>query len=232
MLSPPRTPVNGGGWMLEPGGMGNLAGIVLCGGRSARMGTPKAWLDFGGETLLERTVRVVATATAPVIVVAAPGQDLPALPAGVMVVRDPIAGRGPLQGIAAGLSAIAEHAPAAFVSATDAPFLHASLIRRLAVLLGDHEAVVPRQGGHLHALSAIYGVSARAPIAALLAEGTLRLSSLFERARALVADEALLLAGAELAAADPVLRSLRNVNTPAEYAAALAEAGLCSTIAR
>ena len=212
--------------------MAPLAGVVLCGGRSARMGTPKAWLDFGGETLLERTVRVVATAAAPVIVVAAPEQELPPLPAGVAVVRDPVAGRGPLQGLAAGLAAAADHAPAAFVSATDAPFLQAALIRRLAALRGDHDIVVPRQGGHLHALSAVYAVSARVAVAALLAEGTLRLSSVLDRARTLFADEALLLAGAELALVDPELRSLRNVNTPAEYAAALAEAGLCSTIAR
>jgi molybdopterin-guanine dinucleotide biosynthesis protein A len=46
---------------------------------------------------------------------------------------------------------------------------------------------------------------------------------LFERMRTLVADNAMLLAGEELAAADPELRSLRNVNTPEEYAAALAE---------
>jgi molybdopterin-guanine dinucleotide biosynthesis protein A len=191
------------------------------------MGTPKAWLDFGGETLLARTVCTVATVASPVVVVAAPGQDVPPLPPTVAVLRDAVTGRGPLQGIAAELAAIAPHAATAFVSSTDAPFLHPSLIRRLVALRGpDHDVVVPRLGGHLHALSAVYGVAVCAAIAALLAEDRLRLSLLFERARTLVADEALLLAGDELAAADPELRSLRNVNTPEDYAAALAEAGL------
>jgi molybdopterin-guanine dinucleotide biosynthesis protein A len=191
------------------------------------MGSPKAWLDFGGEPLLARTVRTVASVAWPVVVVAAPGQDVPALPAGVAIVRDAVSGRGPLQGIAAGLEAVAPYAPAAFVSSTDAPFLHPALIRRLAELRGvEHDIAVPRAGGHFHPLSAVYGMAARAEIAALLAADRLRPFFLFDRMRTLVADEALLLAGAELAAADPALCSLRNVNTPEEYAEALAEAGL------
>jgi molybdopterin-guanine dinucleotide biosynthesis protein A len=191
------------------------------------MGSPKAWLDFGGEPLLARTVRTVATAAAPVVVVAAPGQDVPPLPGGVAIVRDAVSGHGPLQGIAAGLEAIAPHAPAAFVSATDAPFLHPALIRRLAALRGpDHDVAVPRTGGHVHALAAVYGVASLPAIQESLSAGRLRLSSLLACTRTLFADEALLLAGAELAAADPSLRSLRNLNTPEEYAAALAEAGL------
>jgi molybdopterin-guanine dinucleotide biosynthesis protein A len=212
---------------------GALAGVVLCGGQSARMGTPKAWLDFGGETLLARTVRAVAQAASPVVVVAAPGQAVPALPEGVIVVRDAVSGLGPLGGLAAGLDAVAPFAQAAFVSSTDAPFLHPALIRRLAELRGpDHDIVATRSGGRLHPLAAVYGLGARAEIAASLAAGNLRLTSLLDRARTLVVDEALLLAGAELAREDPALRSLCNVNTPEAYAAALAEAGLPATRAR
>lgn len=201
-----------------------LGGVVLCGGRSVRMGSPKAWLDFGGERLLQRVVRRVAEVAAPVVVVAAPGQDVPPLPEAIAIVRDAVEGRGPLQGIAAGLEALADRAEAAFVSSTDAPFLHPSLIRRLAALRGEaYDIAVPRAEGHHHPLCAVYGMNARAAIAALLAADRLRLSSLFDRVRTLVADEALLLADPELLAADPELRSLRNVNTPEEYAAALAE---------
>lgn len=204
-----------------------LGGVILCGGESSRMGSPKAWLDFGGEPLLTRIARVVAEAAWPIVVVAAPGQDVPPLPASIEIVRDPVSGRGPLVGIAAGLTAIASRAEAAFVSSTDAPFLNAALIRRLHALRGAmYEVAVPRTGGRHHPLSAIYGSSVRETIANLLAEDRLRTSLVLERARTLVADEALLLAGEELAAADPALRSLCNVNTPDEYAEALAEAGL------
>jgi molybdopterin-guanine dinucleotide biosynthesis protein A len=203
-----------------------LAGVVLCGGKSSRMGSPKAWLDFGGERLLQRVVRAVAEVASPVVVVAAPGQEVPPLPASIVIVRDAVSGRGPLQGIAAGLDAVAADARAAFVSSTDVPFLHPAMIRRLSALRGDqHDIAVPRAGGHFHPLSAVYGIEARAEIAALLASERLRPFFLFERMRTIFADEALLLAGEELAAADPGLRSLRNVNTPEEYAAALAELG-------
>ena len=55
------------------------AGIVLCGGRSTRMGVPKATLPFGNETMLQRVVRLLHTVVSPVIVVAARDQVLPEL---------------------------------------------------------------------------------------------------------------------------------------------------------
>src|SRR6516162_8765549 len=86
--------------------MRQIGGIVLCGGRSERMGRPKAWLPFGDELLLPRVVRLLRQAVDPVVVVAAPDQDVPPLPDGVAVVRDEAKGRGPLQGLAAGLAAL------------------------------------------------------------------------------------------------------------------------------
>ncbi|WP_437506902.1 molybdenum cofactor guanylyltransferase [Sorangium sp. So ce1099] len=206
------------------GRVAGLAGVVLCGGRSSRMGRPKAWLPFGGEALLQRVVRRLGEAAWPIAVVAAPGQELPPLPEGVQVVRDPEEGRGPLQGIAAGLAAVAPLAERAYVSATDAPFLHPAFVRRLADLqAGGYAVAVPRADGHHHPLGAVYACSVRGEAEALLAEGRLRLSSLFERARTLVAEPELLLADPRLLEADPALRSLRNLNTPEDYAAALRE---------
>ena len=200
-----------------------LGAIVLCGGQSSRMGSPKAWLDFEGEPLLVRVVRRLAEAADPIVVVAAPGQEIPSLPADVLVVRDPVSGRGPLQGLAAGFDGLAGRATMAFASSTDVPFIHSALVRRLHALRGDtFDIAVPRAKGHYHPLSAIYGVEARPEIEALLAADRLRPFYLFERMRTVFADEALLLEGAELRAADPELLSLENVNTPEEYAAALA----------
>ena len=82
------------------------AGIVLCGGRSSRMGRPKAWLPFGNEFMLARVVRVLREAVDPVVVVAAPDQDVPPLPPAVRIIRDEIEGKGPLGGLAAGLAAL------------------------------------------------------------------------------------------------------------------------------
>src|SRR4051812_49738323 len=83
-----------------------LGGIILCGGRSRRMGRPKAWLPFAGEPMLARVVRLLGEVVHPLVVVAAPGQDLPPLPPDVLAARDPEEGRGPLQGLAAGLEAL------------------------------------------------------------------------------------------------------------------------------
>ena len=86
------------------------------------MGTQKAALAWPGGTLLHRTVTVLAAAArGPVVVVRAAGQPLPRLPQGTVVADDPRAGRGPLQGIAAGLAALSSVDPdvtAAFAAAT------------------------------------------------------------------------------------------------------------------
>lgn len=205
-----------------------LGAVVLCGGHSRRMGRPKAWLPFGDEVLLQRVVRRVAEAASPIVVVASPGQAVPDLPPAVRVVRDPVADRGPLQGIAAGLEALAGTCDDAFASSTDAPFVAPELIRRLAALRrgGALDAAVPRAGGHLHPLCAVYALTVSSAIEPMLAAGTLRLLSLLDLVRTLVADEAALLADPALAAADPALRSLMNVNTPEDYEAALRDAGL------
>jgi len=210
-----------------------LGGIVLCGGRSSRMGAPKAWLDFGGEPLLARVVRTVGRACAPVVVVAASGQDVPPLSPGVAIVRDSIEGRGPLQGIAAGLRALldapgsSEGVDAAFVSSTDAPFLEPALIARLAALRGvDHDIAVPNMGDHFHPLTAIYACTCLPHIEALLDADRLRPFFLFGRVRTVLCDNATLLADPDLQAADPALRSLENINTPDDYERALRSLGV------
>src|SRR5690349_10632323 len=108
------------------------AAIVLAGGRSSRMGTPKAALDWHGSTLLRRVTGIVDRAVAgPVVVVSAPGQTLPELHPSVEVVEDAREGRGPLQGLAAGLAAIDDRAEAAYVSSTDVPLLHPAFVQHV-----------------------------------------------------------------------------------------------------
>src|SRR5438067_9531933 len=96
-----------------------VGGIVLCGGQSKRMGRPKAWLPFGGELLLPRVVRILQQVVSPIVVVAAPGQDVPPLPDRISIVRDPEEGRGPLQGLAAGLEALRGNVDAVYLSSCD-----------------------------------------------------------------------------------------------------------------
>jgi molybdenum cofactor guanylyltransferase len=198
------------------------AGVVLAGGRSTRMGRPKAELAWGRGSLLAHVVaRVAEGVDGPLVVVRAPGQALPSLPDGVRVVDDPREGRGPLQGIAAGLGAVAAEAPAAFVTATDMPLLHPAFVRRVTALLRDADIAMPVVHGHRQTLAATYR-TALAPVAdALVGEGRLKPGLLLERCRVVWLDEPTLLADPELAAADPQLRSVTSLDTPGEYAAAM-----------
>ncbi|MGH3824888.1 MAG: NTP transferase domain-containing protein, partial [Pseudonocardiaceae bacterium] len=108
------------------------AGVVLVGGRSSRMGTAKAALEWHGSTLLRRTLGVLTRSIeGPLLVVRAPGQPLPEIPSPAQVVEDPEEGLGPLQGVGAGLTALAGRAHAAFVCSTDLPFLHPAFVRRV-----------------------------------------------------------------------------------------------------
>jgi molybdenum cofactor guanylyltransferase len=202
------------------------AGVVLAGGQSSRMGRPKAALEWHGSTLLRRTAQIMARATSgPVVVVRAAGQDLPELPAGVLVADDPREGRGPLQGIAAGLAALTGRADLAFVSSTDLPFLHPAFIRRVLGVLADGEdtdVALPLARGYKQPLAAGYRVSLAETAERLVKEDRLRPAFLFEQCRVRTLDDAELLRGPVLAALDPDLDSVLNVNTPADYAAARA----------
>jgi molybdenum cofactor guanylyltransferase len=193
-----------------------VGGVVLCGGQSSRMGRPKAWLPFAGEVMLPRVVRLLREAVAPVVVVAAPDQDVPPLPDEVALARDPERGRGPLQGLAAGLAAL-RGVEAAYASSCDVPFLNPAFVRRMIELLGDHVIAVPDVGGYRHPLAAVYRVEALPVIERLLSEDRLRTAFLFSEVPTRFVSEGEL-------ADYPGLRTLRNLNTPEEYEAALREA--------
>lgn len=188
-----------------------FGGVVLCGGRSSRMGRPKAWLPVGGETMLQRAVRVVGEAVGPVVVVAAPGQDVP--PVGVEVVRDEAEGHGPVAGLIAGMRALEGRADAVYLSACDVPYLTPAFVRRVCDRLGDAGVCAVDDGGRRHPLAAAYRVSLIPDVVSAFAGGLRRTSELLD----LFPTRYLM--GADVADIDPGLQSLRNVNTPDEYAA-------------
>jgi molybdopterin-guanine dinucleotide biosynthesis protein A len=193
------------------------AGIILCGGQSLRMGRPKAWLPFAGEFMLPRVVRLLGEVVSPLVVVAAPDQDVPPLLPDVRIVRDEEMGRGPLQGLAAGLDALRGQADAAYLSSCDVPFLRPAFVRRLITLLGDRAICVPRVGEYHHPLAAVYRLEVADTVRRLLAENRLRPFFLFQEVPTRVVE------AAELADVDPDFQTLRNLNTPEEYEAALRE---------
>jgi molybdopterin-guanine dinucleotide biosynthesis protein A len=184
------------------------------------MGSSKALLPFGTETMLQRVVRLLGTVVSPLVVVTASGQTLPSLPATVHLARDEREGRGPLEGLRAGLKALPDAIEMAYVTGCDVPLLVPDFVRRMIELIDDFDVAAPEIDGFTHPLSAVYRRSTLPDIEALLAQERLRPLFLFEtvRTRRVQADE--------LRSADPELMTLRNINTRGDYLDALASAGL------
>jgi molybdopterin-guanine dinucleotide biosynthesis protein A len=197
--------------------MMEIGGIVLCGGQSRRMGQPKAWLPFAGELMLPRVVRLLNQVVQPIVVVAAPQQEVPPLPGEVILARDEEQGRGPLQGLAAGLAALRGHADVAYLSSCDVPFLRPAFVRRLIDLLGDWDICVPWVGEFHHPLAAVYRLRVADAVSQLLADNRLRPIFLFEAVPTRIVE------APELADIDPTFQTLRNLNTAQDYAKALAD---------
>jgi molybdopterin-guanine dinucleotide biosynthesis protein A len=194
-------------------------GIVLCGGKSTRMGSSKALLPFGSETMLQRVVRLLGEVVSPVVVVAAADQELPLLPRDVIVGRDERDARGPLEGLRAGLKALPPDVDAAYVTSCDVPLLVPNFVRQMLDLARGYDVAVMEIDGFTHPLSAVYRRTTLPFIEDLLAHDRLRPVFLFDavKTRRVRPDEM---------TADPELRTLRNLNTRDDYERALVEAGL------
>jgi molybdopterin-guanine dinucleotide biosynthesis protein A len=195
--------------------------IILCGGKSSRMGRDKATLPFGPELMLQRVVRLVGEVVEldRMVVVAAPHQTLPELPAGVILARDEREDRGPLEGLASGLRALGGRADAAYATACDVPLLAPAFVARMFELSGECEVAVPFDGEHHHPLAAVYRLSVLRRVQQLLDADKLRPRFLFDEVntREVPVDE--------LRAVDPQLATLENLNYEADYERAVKMAG-------
>ena len=196
------------------------AGIVLCGGKSTRMGTSKALLPFGPETMLQRVIRLLGGVVSPIVAVAAADQELPELPPHVILTMDEREGRGPLEGIRAGLKALPADVEAAYVTSCDVPLLVPGFVRQMLDLAAGYDVAVMEIDGFPHPLSAVYRRSTLPLVEDLLAHDRLRPVFLFD------AVKTRRVTPGEMTAADPELRTLWNLNTREDYEKALAAAGL------
>ena len=188
--------------------MTNAAGVILCGGESRRMGRSKPWLPFGPEYLLQRVVKILRLVVRPVVVVAAPRQDVPPLPPEVELVRDEVEGHGPLAGLITGLGAIGDRASIAYVSSCDVPLLTPEFIRQVLDGLSEADIAVPRIDGRLHPLAGAYRTNVSTAARALLSRDTRRMTDLFTAVPTRILD----------ATKFTHPWAVSNANTPQEYA--------------
>lgn len=182
------------------------------------MGTSKALLPFGPETMLQRVVRILGTVVSPIVVVAAPGQELPSLPPGVIVTYDEREGRGPLEGLRSGLKALPDATDRAYVTSCDVPLLVPGFVTQMLDLADGFDVAVMDIDGFPHPLSAIYGRGTLSHIEDLLAQDKLRPVFLYDRVSTRKVSPAEI-------TTDPALQTLRNLNTREDYEQALAIAG-------
>ena len=185
--------------------------VVLTGGKSSRMGRPKALLPFDGEPLIVHIVRHLKRVFAETVVVAAPEQELPLLP--VALVRDQVAYQGPVSGIYRGLKAATKEV--CFVTSCDAPFLDLALISHLLSEISDCDVVVPFWQERFQPLHAIYRRSVAPLLHEQLERGELRPIFLYDKVRTRKVHED------EIRTLDPEGMSFLNMNSPADYDSAL-----------
>ena len=184
------------------------------------MGRDKASLPFGDETMLARTVRLVAEIVPQeqIVLVAAGEQRLPALPWETNVVRDREANQGPLPALIDGLAALPSTVSAAFVTACDAPWLQPVLVEALfGGMEPDIDAAAAHDGERLHPLMAVYQSSCIKALRAHRDEGRSSLQGALRSSGVRLKEVPV----EELRRVDPELRSLLSCNTPEEYQSAL-----------
>ncbi|HAA75354.1 TPA: hypothetical protein DCE37_09560, partial [Candidatus Latescibacteria bacterium] len=119
----------------------NRSCIILCGGKSRRMGQDKAWLDFDGEPLLARILRIVSPVVSDVVIVASEYQRLPDLQQQHQVVIDLTPDSGPLGGVVTGIDALSDSHGPVFLCGCDHPFLSGGFLEALLDRMGDNDAV-------------------------------------------------------------------------------------------
>ena len=192
----------------------SVAAVVLCGGRSVRMGTDKLELLIKGESFLSRICRIVGPCVETTVVVAAQDQQLSGLPTSVCVVRDALPDAGPLAGLLSGLEDIRSRQPYlqhCWVGSCDAPFVNPRLIGHLLLKCGDKEATVVRHAGRIQPLGGVYHMRVLDTVRRLVDSGERRLTQLLQNIETEVVD------AKTLRQYDPQLTFLQNVNTPEDY---------------
>jgi len=185
-----------------------IAGFVLAGGASSRMGRAKALLEIGGEPVLVRTVRLVESVAGPATVI---GNSDAYRSLGLRLTDDDLPGGGPLGAIATALRA--SSAPWNLVVACDLPYLTREwldyLVRRAVASQAD--AVLPMNVLGVEPLCAAYHKRGEAAIRTALASGVRKVTDGLKDLRVEMIEPA------EWKAFDSDDLLFKNMNSPEDY---------------
>ena len=173
-----------------------------------RLGRNKILETLGGKTLIERVVECLAPISDQVIIATIPGQQLPQLNHHVEIVFDAYPGKGSLGGLYSGLKAARSFH--SLVVAADMPFLNQPLLSYMMEIASDFDVVIPRLGGFVEPLHAIYSKRCLEAIETQIKSGQLSMKGFFSKVKARYLDEI------ELDRFDPAHLSFFNINTKAD----------------
>lgn len=187
-----------------------ISAVVLAGGGSARMGTNKALLKLGKETMVERVVNPLKDIFDKILVVTNRPEDYGMLE-GVKFVKDCIntGKKSSLIGLYSGLKQ--SETSHIFAIGCDMPFINKGLIKYMVDSLGDEDIVAPFINGYYQPLHAIYGKTCIGPMELSLKEESYKITAIFNRVnvKKLTEDQVRNL--------DPLMLSFENINTHGEY---------------
>jgi molybdopterin-guanine dinucleotide biosynthesis protein A len=190
-----------------------IAGFILAGGASSRMGRDKGLLELGGVPLILHTARLLEPFVSDVTIVGSP-RRYSAL--GLSAIEDDAYAQGgdrcgPLAGIATALAAT--NSRWNLIVACDLPYLSAEWIDWLLsrAVRSRGEAVVPQTERGMEPLAAVYRRECGAPVAAALAGGVRKVSDAIKECRV---D---LVYAREWRGIDRSGLILRNMNSPGDY---------------
>lgn len=187
--------------------MSPAAAFILSGGKSTRMGTDKAFLEFAGKPLIVRAVELAREVFERVYIVGDPQKFSTYAP----VVEDVFCDHGPLGGIHAAL--VSTHAEWNLMLAVDLPFVTTDFLKFLGAEARDSGAIVtvPRVAGRLQPLCGIYRKQFGSIAERALAEGKNKIDALFR------ADEVNVVPEEKLLARGFHSTIFRNLNTREEW---------------
>ncbi len=182
--------------------------VIIAGGQSRRMGIDKRFLTIGGESFIERMLRLASSFAREVIVSLATEEQASKLGTGdnFKVVLDENPGKGP----AYALTTAAKHASYEYIAVmpVDSPLLEPELYYLLMREVRGYDAAVPVVRGFAEPLHAVYSTSALLSKAQAGSKSMMALLTLLNVN--FVPEEKLSSAGIEML-------SFLNVNTPEEY---------------
>lgn len=181
-----------------------ITGVILAGGKSSRMGTDKGLMEFQGEKMISRTMKMFRGLFREIIVVT--NLPLDYLDQDARIVTDIFPGKGPIGGIHTGLFFSSnEHA---FFAACDMPFFSSEFISYMISRIGNYDIIVPETEKGAQPLHAIYSRKCLNRINTLIREDRLKVTGFYKSFRVLgIPPE-------EIARFDPENRIFLNVNTP------------------